>query len=103
MPDAFFTVDPDRLDSLRQQLGRVTGGLQDIGPVAGSHDPLELGPDPAVWDALRNFEGSWSDGLAMIRRNLTALESLLGTAAADYRDTDQQIAQAATHPGGPTS
>lgn len=99
MPDVFFTVDPDGLDSLRSQLDRIGTGLQEIGQVAGSYHPLELGPDPAVWDALQKFDASWSDGIAAIRRNLTALEGLLGKAAADYRGTDQQIAQASTHPG----
>jgi hypothetical protein len=99
MPDVFFTVDPDGLDSLRSQLDRIGAGLQEIGQVAGSYEPLELGPDPAVWDALQNFDAGWSDGIAMIRRNLTALEGLLGTAAADYRGTDQQIAQASAQSG----
>ncbi len=99
MPDVIFTVDPDGLDSLRSQLDRIGTGLQEIGQVAGSYEPLELGPDPAVWDALQKFDASWSDGIATIRRSLTALESLLGTAAADYRGTDQQIAQSATQPG----
>lgn len=99
MPDVFFTVDPDGLDSLRSQLDRIGTGLQGIGQVAGSYDPLELGPDPAVWDALQNFDASWSDGIAVIRKNLTGLEGLLGTAAADYRGTDQQIAQASSQSG----
>jgi Excreted virulence factor EspC, type VII ESX diderm len=99
MPDVFFTVDPDGLDSLRSQLDRIGTGLQEIGQVAGSYHPLELGPDPAVWDALQKFDASWSAGVATIRRNLTALEGLLGTAAADYRGTDQQIAQTAAQSG----
>jgi hypothetical protein len=99
MPDVFFTVDPDGLDSLRSQLNRIGTDLQEIGQVAGSYRPLELGPDPAVWDALQHFDASWSDGIAAIRRNLTALEGLLGKAAADYRGTDRQIAQASTHSG----
>jgi hypothetical protein len=99
MPDVFFTVDPDGLDSLRGQLDRIGVGLQEIGQVAGSYDPLDLGPDPAVWDALQHFDGSWSDGITMIRNNLAALEGLLGKAAADYRGTDQQIAQTAAQSG----
>jgi hypothetical protein len=99
MPDVFFTVDPDGLDSLRSQLDRIASGLQDIGPASGSYDPLELGPDPAVWDALQDFDASWSDGIGTIRKNLAALEGLLGTAAADYRGTDQQIAQASAQSG----
>jgi hypothetical protein len=99
MPDVFFTVDPDGLDSLRSRLDRIGTDLQEIGQVAGSYHPLELGPDPAVWDALQHFDASWSDGIAAIRRNLTALEGLLGKAAADYRGTDQQIAHDSTHSG----
>jgi hypothetical protein len=99
VPDVFFTVDPDGLDSLRSQLDRIGTGLEEIGQVASSYQPHELGPDPAVWDALQKFDASWSDGITMIRKNLTALEGLLGTAATDYRDTDQQIAQTATQSG----
>ena len=99
MPDVFFSVDPDGLDALRGQLDGIGAGLQEMGQVAGSYDPLELGPDPAVWDALQHFDGSWSDGITTIRQNLAALEGLLGKAAADYRGTDQQIAQTATQSG----
>jgi Excreted virulence factor EspC, type VII ESX diderm len=101
MPDVFFTVDPDRLDSLQGQLDHIGSGLQDIGQVARRYDPLELGPDAAVWDALEKFDGDWSAGIAMIQQNLTALEGLLGKAAAAYRGTDQQISQTAAQSGSP--
>lgn len=103
MADVFFTVDPDGLDALRGRLDHVQADLRDIGRIAGSCNPLDLGPDGAVWNALQRFDASWSSGLAVIGRNLTSLESLLDKAAADYRGTDEQIARGAAHPGSPAS
>ena len=99
MPDVFFTVDPDGLEALRSQLEHIQNGMQDAGNVVDSYSPLDFGPDDAVWNALQTFQVAWSSGLAKIRQNLSALEALLDKAAADYRGTDQQIAQAATQPG----
>jgi uncharacterized protein YukE len=99
MPDVFFTVDPDGLEALRSQLAHIQGGMQDLGNAVDAYSPLDLGPDNAVWNALQAFQGDWSSSLAKIGQNLTALESLLDKAAADYRGTDQQIAQTATQPG----
>jgi hypothetical protein len=89
MPDVSFTVDPDGLEALRTQLEHIQSDMQDIGNAVDGYSPLDIGPDNA----------GWSSGLAKIGQNLTALETLLGKAAADYRGTDQQIAQAATQPG----
>ncbi len=99
MPDVFFTVDPDGLEALRNQLEHIQSGMQGIGNAVDSYSPLDLGPDNAVWNALQAFQSDWSTGLAKIGRNLTALETLLDQAATDYRGTDQQIAQTATQPG----
>ena len=99
MPDVFFTVDPDGLEALRSQLEHIQNGMQDIGNAVDSYNPLDFGPDDAVWNALQTFQANWSSGLARIGRNLAALETLLDKAAADYRGTDQQIAQTATQPG----
>jgi uncharacterized protein YukE len=99
MPDVFFTVDPDGLEALRSQLEHIQSGMRDTGNAVDAYSPLDLGPDNAVWNALQAFQVGWSSGLAKIGQNLTALETLLGKAAADYRDTDRQIAQAATQPG----
>jgi hypothetical protein len=99
MADVFFTVDPDGLDALRGRLDHVEAGLRDIGRIADSYSPLDFGPGGAVWNALQKFDASWSNGLAAIGQNLTSLENLLDKAATDYRGTDEQIAQAAAHPG----
>jgi hypothetical protein len=102
MPDAFFTVDPDGLQALRSQLAHIQSGMRDVGNAADSYNPLDFGPDDAVWNALQAFQSDCSDSLAKIGQNLTALETLLGKAAEDYRGTDQQIAQTATQPGPPS-
>lgn len=99
MPDACFTVDPDGLQALRSQLERIQDGIQNVENAADSYNPLDFGPDDTVWNALQAFQSDWSNGLAKIGQNLTALETLLDKAAEDYRGTDQQIAQAATQPG----
>ena len=103
MPDVFFTVDPDGLEALRSQLEHIQSGMQDIGNAVDSYSPLDLGPDNGVWNALHAFQAGWSSGLAKIRQNLSALETLLDKAAGNYRSTDQQIAQAATQPGAQPS
>jgi uncharacterized protein YukE len=103
MPDVFFTVDPDGLEDLRSQLEHIQSGMRDIGNAVDSYSPLDLGPDNAVWNALHAFQADWSSGLAKIRQNLSALETLLDKAAGDYRGTDQQIARAATQPGAQPS
>jgi hypothetical protein len=103
MPDVLFTVDPEDLDSLRARLDHIRAGIRDIRKVAESCDPLDLGPDRAVWAALQEFDAEWSSGVDRIGQNVTALEDLLSKAAADYRSTDQQVAQAATRSGPPAS
>jgi len=93
--DVWFTVNPDGLDALRGQLTAIHSGMQNVGNEAGSYDPLDLGPNADVWNALQDFHNDWSNGLAMIGRNLGALLRLLADAAAGYRQTDDQIAQSA--------
>jgi hypothetical protein len=95
MGDVFFSVDPDGLDRLQAQLGALRETMQNSGNVAVSFEPLDLGPDQNVWNALQGFHDNWSNGLAMIGHNISALVGLLAKAAADYRGTDEQIAQAA--------
>jgi hypothetical protein len=97
--EVWFTVDPEGLDALRAQLAAIQSGMQNIGNEAGAYDPLDLGPNADVWNELQSFHNNWSDGLAMIGHNLQALLGLLASAAAGYRQTDEQIAQSATPPG----
>lgn len=95
MGDVFFSVDPDGLDRLQAQLSTLRETMQNSANVAVSFEPLDLGPDQNVWNALQGFHDNWSNGLAMIGHNISALVGLLAKAAADYRGTDEQIAQAA--------
>jgi hypothetical protein len=101
MADVFFSVDPDGLDTLRGQLSSIESGMRDIDHVVSAYGPLDLGPNPDVWNALQSFHGDWSNGLAIITRNVAALVGLLAKAAEDYRGTEDQIAQAATPQAGP--
>lgn len=101
MTDVSFTVDPDGLDGLRGRLSAIESGMRGIGGTAAAYEPLDLGPNAAVWEALQNFHSDWSNGLAMITRNVQALLGLLSRAAEDYRGTEGQIAQAATPQAGP--
>jgi hypothetical protein len=96
MTDVSFSVDPDGLDRLRAQLGAIESGMQDSGTMAGAYDPLDLGPNEDVWNALQAFHNDWSNGLSMIKHNIGQLLGLLARAAEDYRGTDDQIAQTAT-------
>jgi hypothetical protein len=101
MADVCFSVDPDGLDTLRARLSAIESGMRDIGQVVSGYGPLDLGPNPDVWNALQSFHGDWSDGLAVITRNVAALAGLLAKAAGDYRGTEDQIAQAAAPQTGP--
>lgn len=101
MSDVFFSVDPDGLDSLSAKLSAVQATMQNAGNVAGCCDPLDLGQD--VWIALQDFGNNWSNGLAMIGHNISALAGLLAKAAADYRGTDGQIARSAQPAPGAAS
>lgn len=100
MSDVFFSVDPDALDGLRARLGALQEDMRSAGNIADSCAPLDLGPNQDVWNALQAFRGNWSNGLAMIGHNIDALVGLLAKAAADYRSTDEQIAQAAQPASG---
>jgi hypothetical protein len=95
MSDVCFSVDPDGLDSLRGHLTAIESGMQDAGGV-GSCDPLDLGPNLDVYNALQDFHNDWSNGLSMISHNVAALQGLLAKAAEDYRGTDEQIARVST-------
>ena len=103
MTDASFSVDPDQLDLLRSQLLAVESGMGGSGSMASVYDPMELGPDAAVWTALQNFSADWSNGLFMIKDNIGRLLKLLAEAAESYRGTDEQIAQSATPQAGPVA
>ena len=101
MADVRFSVEPDGLDALRAQRSAIESGMRDIGHVVSAYGPLDLGPNPDVWNALQSFHTDWSDGLAVITRNVAALVGLLARAAGDYRGTEDQIAQAAVPQTGP--
>jgi hypothetical protein len=103
MTETSFTVDPDGLDNLRGQLSAIQATMQDIGSITGCYSPADLGTTPQVWNALQSFNSNWSDGISKIGNNVAALVVLLAKAAADYRGTDEQIAQAAAPPSAPPS
>ena len=94
MESVVFTVDPDGLDTLRARLAEVQSCMQSIGDVSAGYDPLDLGPGGAVWQELQNFHDNWSNGLAMISRNMSALANLLSSAAQGYRSTESAIVTA---------
>lgn len=98
MNDAAFTVDPDGLDALSGRLGEVVAGMQGMGVAVSAYDPLDLGPDTGVWQALQDFTGAWSTGLAAISSDVTGLRERLTGASAGYCGTESQIVQAATLP-----
>lgn len=98
--DVIFRVNPDGLEMLRAHLADIVAGMNDTGNICAGYEPLELGPDSAVWDALASFHGDWSDGMAMIRGNVSALTSMLACAADDYRRVESLIIREATPDGG---
>jgi len=101
MADVFFSVDPDQLDLLHQQLIAVEYGMESSGSTLAAYRPLEIGPNADVWNALQHFSDDWSNGLFMIKDNIGRLLKLLAQAAESYRGTDEQIAQAAAPQEGP--
>ncbi len=103
MGDVSFSVDPDQLDLLNSQLQAIESGMSMTGDTLAAYGQLELGPNADVWNALRWFHDDWSNGLFLIRENIGRLVKLLTQAAADYRATDQQIAQEATPQTGPAA
>ena len=68
--------------------------MRAAGDLVGSYQPLDLGPNPDVRDALTAFQDESSTAVATIRANLDTLQNLLAQAAAGYRATDSQAAQA---------
>jgi hypothetical protein len=100
MSDVSFTVDPDGLDALNGRLSEVVAGLKGMDVALSAYDPLDLGPDGSVWDALQGFTGAWSSSLGAISSDVSALQDRLTGAAGGYRTTEGQIAQATTPPGG---
>jgi hypothetical protein len=100
MADVSFSVDPDGLDRLHGQLSAIESGMQNIGNDAACYDPLDLGPNADVWNALQQFHNDWSNGMSMIKHNIGQLLKLLGQAADDYRGTEDQISQSATPQSG---
>jgi hypothetical protein len=103
MGDVSFSVDPDQLDLLTRQLQATGSGMSTTADTLAAYGQLELGPDADVWNALQRFHDDWSNGLFMIKDNIGRLVKLLTQAAADYRATDGQIAQAATPQTGPAA
>ena len=103
MGDVSFSVDPDQLDLLNRQLQAIESGMSMTGDTLAAYGQLELGPSADVWNALHRFHDDWSNGRYLIRDNIGRLVKLLTQAAADYRATDEQIAQAATPQPGPAA
>jgi len=98
--DVIFSVNPDGLEMLRAHLADIVAGMTYTGNIGAGYEPLELGPDCAVWDALTSFHSDWSDGMAMISGNVRALTSMLAQAANAYRQVEALIVREATPGGG---
>lgn len=100
MSEVSFTVDPDSLDTLSGRLSGIESHMQGAGSAVNGYSWTGLGPTPDVHDALQSFSSDWAKGLGTLSGTIGQLARQLGDAAGAYRDTDSQIAQAASSPGG---
>jgi hypothetical protein len=105
MSEVSFTTDPDGLDALSQRLSSLGDGMAGLTVAIDAYAPCDLSPDGDVWNALKAFNQSWSDGLKVINGNVSALQQRLAGASVLYRGTEQKIGDAARQnvtagPGG---
>lgn len=94
-------VDIEGLTAVSSALRSVARGLDDTrGVIEAAQSDLGSGE---VYDALDAFESHWDDGREQIKKNMSAIEQALDTAARHYRRTDQNLAAAVQtrHTGGP--
>jgi hypothetical protein len=95
LSEVYFTADPDGLDALSQRLSSLEDGMHGVTVAVDSYPPPDLSPAGDVWNALKAFSQSWTDGLTVISGNVNALQQRLAAASALYRSTDQKIGDAA--------
>jgi hypothetical protein len=95
MTDAFFTADPDGLDSLSQRLTGIADNMQGLAVDIDRYEPSDLSPSGDVWDALKALNEEWSKALSTINGNVSALQQRLAGAGKLYREADQQISDVA--------
>jgi hypothetical protein len=100
LTEVYFTADPDGLDALSQRLSSLEDGVHGLTVAVDSYAPSELSPAGDVWNALKAFSQSWTDGLTVISGNVDALQKRLTAASALYRSTDQKIGDAARQSAG---
>jgi len=94
-----FTVDPEGLAALHDQLVGIQADMQNIGSFTGNHDPLDLGTNDDVFNSLQNFYNQWSNGLSIVTDDMTAIVESLATAAEGYAKTENSIVTAETPKG----
>lgn len=88
-----FSVDPQQLIDVHNQLVVIHADMQSIGSVSAAYDG-QLG-SPAIDAELANFADNWSNGFLMIQSRMVGLLTHLAQAAAGYHHTEAQIRAAA--------
>jgi len=100
MDNACFTVNPDGLDALSARLGELVSAMAGMDVTVSMYNPLDLGPDTGVWQALEDFSGAWASNLARVGHDVADLRDRLAAASGAYRGTEAQITRAAAAPPG---
>lgn len=94
-----FSVDPEGLAQLHDNLNAVHSLMQNIGQFALPYDKADLGPDGRVWDALQSFHDSWSNGFNVIEGDMEGILERLAAAAPAYRQVDDSVLKAESPQG----
>lgn len=105
-----FYVDPDSLRTLATVLQNLGSDLNTIHDGRGQLAAAVVVGEFSVGDfstsafdnasnALQNFAGDWSNGIAQLNQESAGLATALNQAAGSYSDTEQKLAQAITPPG----
>lgn len=84
-----FTVSLDDLGSLVSELSSLTGELDQAGRI--TPDCAAAG-SPRVESSMQSFFSNWSEGMDLIKHNLSLLTNALAGAREGYQKTDRAIA-----------
>lgn len=87
-------VDTVQLDTLGTQLGNVRDRLADTRSELDAHEGA-IGSNTVV-DAVRGFEDHWARGRRELTESADALAQMVVDSAANYVDTDGQLATGLT-------
>lgn len=98
MASCSFRVAPEELMMLAERIDAISSGFAQAEKIRWDYSGYA--DATAVDGGLHRFFNKWSDGMDKIHKELDGLSGHLKSAAQQYQETDDEIAQQAGHSHG---